>query len=166
MRVSGYSHTERYHAINGAIERVNVMKKEVTTGTRSSLFRDRESIMAAKKSKQDWSNTWYLKNGIKSTVSCPVTPGGVLKTKLSKAINPKEDGGDRILVVEDGGRPIHVGLKTRDPLRPKGCIFGDQTCPVVEGTNCDRSGVIYKFTCVSSLETIDDGDGIPLLEDI
>ena len=80
MRVSGYSHIERYHSNNGAIERVNMMRKEVTTGKRSSLFQDRESIMAAKKSKQDWSNTWYLKNGIKSTVPCPVTAGGVLKT--------------------------------------------------------------------------------------
>ena len=60
MRISGYSQTERYHAINGAVERVREMKREVQDCQRCSLFRDRESIMAAKRSKQDWSNTWYL----------------------------------------------------------------------------------------------------------
>ena len=59
-----------------------------------------------------------------------------------------------MLVIEDGGRPIHVGLKVRDPLRPKGCIFNDNTCLVTEGVDCDRSGVVYKIECITCLEAV------------
>ena len=90
------------------------------------MFRDRESIMAAKRSKQDWSNTWYLKNDTIGTVSCPVTPGATLKKSLNHEINKDRD--TKLLIVEDGGRPIHVGLKSRDPSRPEGCLFGDANC--------------------------------------
>ena len=53
----------------------------------------------------------------------------------------------KILIVEDGGRPIHVGLKSRDPSRPEGCLFGDANCFVDPSIQCDRTGVVYRITC-------------------
>ena len=58
-------------------------------------------------------------------------------------------------MVEDGGRPIHIGLKVRDPMRPKGCIFNDPTCFVDSNSECDRCGVVYKITCIKCTETAD-----------
>ena len=115
MQISGYNQTERYHAISGAIARVSDMKKEIAQGLRSGLYRDGNQIAETKLSKKNWANTWFLKGNIKNTVSCPVTPGGVLKKELSKVINKGKTEND-IQVIEDGGRPIHSGLSTGDPL--------------------------------------------------
>ena len=75
-------------------------------------------------------------------------------------VNSKREDGNRVLVIEDGGQPIHVGLKTRDPLRPKGCIFYDETCPVLQGTDCDRTDVIYKIECMTCMEAMEDGEEV------
>ena len=93
---------------------------------RPSLFRNKKEIMAAKKAKKVWSNPWYLKGNTIGTVSCPTTPRGKLKDILNKAVNSNRSSSDgRLLVVEDGGKPIHVGMRVDDPCRPPGCIFGD-----------------------------------------
>ena len=104
--ISGYSQVERYHAIAGAIERVKKMKTEVRNGDRCSLFRDTKTILKCKQDKQDWSNTWYLKGNIKSTEFCPITPGGVLRKEVNKTVNINKEEGNKVLVIEDGGRPI------------------------------------------------------------
>ena len=160
MRISGYSHTERYHAISGAIERVNTMRAEVANGERCSIFRDKNQIIECKISKKDWSNTWYLKGDISNTVSCPITPGGVLRKELTKSLNSQRGENNRILVIEDGGRPIHVGLKVRDPHRLDGCVFGQEACPVVSGTDCDRTGVVYKIECKQCKETAENVNSV------
>ena len=56
--------------------------------------------------------------------------------------------------MEDGGRTIHSGLKMRDPMRPKGCVFSDPNCMVEEDSQCDRQRVVYKITCRTCLEII------------
>ena len=40
-----------------------------------------------KAQKKDWSNTWFIKDGIINTVLCPTIPGSSLKIYLTKAIN-------------------------------------------------------------------------------
>ena len=70
---------------------------------------------------------FFLKNNIIGTVSCLVTPDSILKKSIQNTVNDKKDG-SKILVIEDGGHPIHIGLKVRDPMRPKGYIFDDPTC--------------------------------------
>ena len=47
----------------------------------------------------------------------------ILKKSIPKTVNNSKDG-SKILVVEDGGRPIHIGLKVRDAMGPKVVFFG------------------------------------------
>ena len=84
MKLSGYNEFDRYHAISGAIKRVNSMKDEVRSGVRDSSFRNRQQIVESKRNKKDWTNTWFLRGNTVGTISCPVTPGGVLKKTLNK----------------------------------------------------------------------------------
>ena len=149
MQISGYSKSERYDAIYGAISRHREMVREVNNGVRNSLFRDKKEIMNAKREKQIWSNTWYLKGNTIGTMSCPTTPGGKLKKSLNKAINSERNDSDgKILIIEDGGRPIHTGIKINDPCRPPGCIYGDTNCIVDQKYHCDLTSRIYKITCI------------------
>ena len=150
MKLSGYNEYDRYHAISGAIRRVSAMKDEVKSGVRVSLFRSRQQIVESKRNKKDWTNTWFLKGDTVGTISCPVTPGGVLKKTLNKQINSERDS--KLLIVEDGGCPVYNGLKVRDPMRGKGCIFGDPCCIVDPSVQCDRIGVVYKIVCLIHLE--------------
>ena len=79
MQISGYSEYEQYNAIKGAIQRHREMMREIEDGKRSSLFRDKNEIMEAKKARMIWLNTWFLKGDTKGTVSCPTTLGGKLR---------------------------------------------------------------------------------------
>ena len=63
-----------------------------------------------------------------------------------------------MLVIEDGGKPITSGLCVSDPLRPKGCVFGDTQCMVDPDFRCDTAGIIYKINCVDCMEEIDDSE--------
>ena len=128
MRISGYDKQQRYNAIKGAIERYNCMITNIKVGQRECLYRNGDDIRQAKIEKCDWANTWLLKGVVKDTVSCPVTPGRILKKNLSSVINKNKVY--QTQVIEDGGKPVHCGPKVKDPLRPHGCIFGDQRCLV------------------------------------
>ena len=152
MRISGYSKSQRYHTIKGAVERYRQISREVKEGQRESIYRSGDTIREAKKLKMDWSNTWFLQGDTKDTISCPVTPGGELKRRLTQTVN--RDKSTTTKVIEDGGRPISGGLVTKDPMRPLGCIFGDQECIVRKDQNCDGMGVVYRIQCLSCLEII------------
>ena len=56
MQISGYSKSERFEAINGAILRHQQMLNEVKSGVRSSMFRNKYEIMASKAAKKVWAN--------------------------------------------------------------------------------------------------------------
>ena len=83
-------------------------------------------------------------------------PVGLLRSNLSRAINSIHPENEKVLVIEDGGMPITQGLKIKDPLRPSGCIFNDSRCPVKEGIDCDRTGVIYKIECRTCIDIAED----------
>ena len=51
MKMSGYSHKERYQAIRGAVMRQEEMKRKVEEGSIKSLHRDRREILASKAKK-------------------------------------------------------------------------------------------------------------------
>ena len=125
------------------------MKHDIKVGTKQSLYRNGDMIRQAKLEKQDWSNTWFLQGEIKKTISCSVTPGGNLKRRLEKVINVEKRD---TKVIEDGGIPIHCGLRIKDPLRPPGCVFGDPLCMVKDSQQCDKMGVIYQIQCSKCLE--------------
>ena len=89
------------------------MKNEVANGVCESLYRSRKQIAESKLQKKDWANTWFLKGDVKATVSCQVTPGGILKSKLSQMVNKDRFDG-KVQVIEDGGKPIYCGLRVND----------------------------------------------------
>ena len=49
MRISGYSKTQRYHTIKGAIERYREMSNDVKVGTHESIYRSGDKIREAKR---------------------------------------------------------------------------------------------------------------------
>ena len=53
-----------------------------------------------------------------------------------------------------------MGLKVRDPHRLDGCVFGQEACPVVSGTDCDRTGVVYKIECKQCKETAENVNSV------
>ena len=88
MRISGYSHRERYEAVRGAIMRYETMKKMVSDGVISSISRTREEIKAAKEAKGGCNtNTWYLKGNTSRVVKVQATPGGILADKVKESLN-------------------------------------------------------------------------------
>ena len=87
------------------------MRAEVDRGDKQSIFRNKQQIMMAKNDKKDWIITLYLKGEVLGTISRPITPGSVLKKNLNSAINPSRAVNDKLLVIEDGGMPIHYGLR-------------------------------------------------------
>ena len=58
------------------------MEREILSGKRQGMYRSGTEIREAKAAKMDWPNTWFLKGETVDTVSCPTTPGGILKSKL------------------------------------------------------------------------------------
>ena len=90
--------------------------------------------------KKDWANTWFLQGETVNT-------GGILKKRLNTVIN--EGKSKKTKVIKDGGKPIHVGLMVKDPMRPHGCVFKDPDCIVRSDHQCDKTSVIYRIQCLT-----------------
>ena len=67
---------------------------------------------------------------------------------LRKAVGKAKAGGRR-LVQEEGGNPITLGLKQRDPFAPSNCRYGDNNCLARSGQDCGAMGTVYLITCTS-----------------
>ena len=128
-------------------------------GERNSMFRCKAEIVRAKQEKKIWANTWFLSGDIVGTISCPATPGGKLRKEIEKSVNTDRSNSEgKFLVVEDGGRPIHVGMRVNDPRRPSGCVFGDRDCIVDSKYQCDKMSMIYRISCISCNQMIAESD--------
>ena len=102
MKMSGYSHKERYQAIRGAVMRQEEMKRKVEEGSIKSLHRDRREILASKAKKGGFqATTWFLSGEISRTIRCDQAPGTILCKSIKKALNTGGTG-ERTLVVEEG----------------------------------------------------------------
>ena len=64
------------------------------------------------------------------------------------------------MVLEDGGAPATLGLKTRDPFRTDECRFKDPDCQVSTSVDCSRQDLTYIITCNGCLEEIGTSNGI------
>ena len=151
LKISGYSMEYRRHAISGAIERMKEVRRLVRTGTWESQYRDRKTIIKAKEQKGGNSpGTLFLKGDITSTVTCTATPNSSLQTEIKRSLasSDQADGG-RTLVLEDGGLPVTIGLKKRDPFWTPGCTFMDPTCMVDSKEDCSGQAKVYIVTCSS-----------------
>ena len=69
---------------------------------------------------------------------------------------PRPDGG-KVKAIEKTGRPIHAGLKSRDPFGDKQCPFPTK-CWSDQNTDCTKPGSIYKVTCLNCGETVQNGN--------
>ena len=130
------------------------MCDEVSSGMRTSLYRERNEIKRAKDLKGGISAaSWFLGGDVKSVISCQATPGGMLADMIRKEIGITKDGQKR-LVMEEGGIPVTLGLKVSNPVRTEGCQFGDNACIVKKG-DCSTMGCIYCITCNKCNEELD-----------
>ena len=50
-----------------------------------------------------------------------------MAAKIKEAIRTTSDGMTR-LIIEDGGAPVTLGLKIKDPFTTSGCQFGYPDC--------------------------------------
>ena len=159
LRISGYSMQYRKHAIGGAISRMKEVRRLVEVGTWSSQYRDRKTILDTKEQKGgNTPGTWFLKGETTTTIVCTATPDSSLQTQIKKALESGEqaDGG-RTLVLEDGGLPITIGLKKRDPFRSHGCTFGDPDCMVDPSEDCSSQSKVYVITCGGCNQKVEEG---------
>ena len=157
LRISGYSSQYRYNVMKGAIERMKEVRRKVASGEWKSQYRDRASILAAKIAKGGSSaSTWFLKGEVTSTLTVTATPGSELQKAVRKALEkaPQADGG-KTMVLEDGGVPAHLGLKSRDPFRVEKCRFKDDNCRVDPATDCSQQGRVYILTCNACPEAVE-----------
>ena len=159
LRISGYSSKERYDTIRGAILRKKEMEKKVNTGEIKSLNRTRKKILMTKDAKGGGTAaTWYLRGQTSSTIKCQPTPGGILASRLKKALNP-ETSKERVQVIEEGGLPISAGLRVNDPFRSQTCRYGNSKCIVESNKDCGTMGVVYEITCNNCQEAVNQEQG-------
>ena len=144
MRISGYSSSERYRAIRGAVMRFEEMKEKVARGEIKFLNRKKEEIITVKTAKGGMtSSSWYLKGKTERVMYCHATPGGELAANIKKAVNDVAANGKKTLVVEEGGTPVVAFARKTDPFRNKQCRFEDENCMVESEKDCAQMGVIY-----------------------
>ena len=149
LKINGYSQKERFHMTKGAISRHKEMREEVRNGSRKSMFRSKEEILKAKEAKGGLTpSTWFLGGDVEAVVTCQVTPDGQLADMMRKKVGTTKAGGRRI-VQEEGGNPISLGLKKRDPFAVQTCRYGDSQCLGRPGQDCGAMGALYLITCTS-----------------
>ena len=156
LRISGYNARYRFNIIRGAILRMKEVRRKVAEGEWVCQYRDREAIAEAKSKKGgDAASTWFLKGTTTSTVTCAATPGSQLQQGIKEALKlcSQADGGT-MLVVEDGGVPATLGIKSRDPFRSEGCTFRDPNCMVDIKNDCSKQDQIYIVTCNGCKESV------------
>ena len=92
------------------------------------------------------------------TTSCTATPNSELMKSISSSLSTdKQADGGRTLVVEEGGLPVTLGLRVKDPFRRDGCTFKDPECMVDAGVNCSKQDSVYCITCDGCQENVFQG---------
>ena len=130
LYLSGYSKRERFNNIKGAIMIIETMREEISARNRDYMYRTRDQIRKAKIAKGGlFSGTCFLSESVSCTVSCQPTPGSSLASKLQDRIATTVRG-DRRVILEEGGNPVSIGLKRKNPFFINGCSFGDSAVNV------------------------------------
>ena len=58
------------------------------------------------------------------------------------------------MVIEDGGLPVTLGAKLRDPFRTPQCTYKDPQCIVDVRADCSQQAQVYICTCLGCSEEI------------
>ena len=74
--------------------------------------------------------------------------------KLQQKFGTTSEGKKRI-VLEEGGEPVTIGLKRKNPFSTNGCKFGDNQCIVSPSSDCSAMGATYIIRCLSCKQTVD-----------
>ena len=92
------------------------------------------------------------------TMNVAATPGGVLKSKISKALEEVRgpDGG-KTKVIGRGGKPIFAGIEARDPCPKQGCAY-EEGCLVRDGSDCSQVNACYEISCLTCEEGDEEGE--------
>ena len=124
-----------------------------------SQYRNREAILKAKIEKGGNSAaTWFLKGETTCTTSCSATPNSELKKSISSSLRKdRQADGGQTLVVEEGGLPVTIGLRVKNPFRKDICVFKDPEYPVYTRVDCSRQDTVYSITCGGCLESVFQG---------
>ena len=143
--------------VAGAIKRYNEMiEKELKVEI--NFYRNRSQIQIHKRNKGVQNpSTWFLVGETTGVLTTLATPGAELKNAISKKIGQTygQDGGFT-KVVEDGGIPISMGLKRRDPHKADKCIYNEDcivddtkkdcavmnTCYIIECNKCPDEPIV------------------------
>lgn len=74
------------------------MRKKVEMGEIVSVNRTKDEIIRTKREKGGLTaSSWYLKGETDKVITCQPTPGGILKSKLNKVMNPP--GAERRILI-------------------------------------------------------------------
>jgi hypothetical protein len=150
MKVSGYSESFRFNILRGAIKRHEEMLNDEKEGKITAFYRSREQMIQKQLDKGGKASaaTWFLRDGVSTTLTTSATPGGVLKDNLQKTVESMRtaDGG-KTKVIEAGGAPIFLGLTKGDPFRIPGCDFKDPRCIMDPKQPCSVQGACYRIEC-------------------
>ena len=59
--------------------------------------------------------------------------------------------------MEDGGLPVTLGLRVKDPFRHEGCTFNNPDCIVDAAMDCSKQDAVYSITCGGCLDDVVQG---------
>ena len=127
LLISGYDGQYRLSILKAVLDRFDQCEEDIKAGTRTR-FRNRNQIMSDKSKKSGkFSNTWFLTGDKTVVLNVPITPGGNLASRMSKAVGDLR-GPDKgtTKVVESSGQLITAGLSRGDPFKVKQCPFPDK----------------------------------------
>ena len=74
---------------------------------------------------------------------------------LSNNLCKSSDSVKKTVVLEEGGHPISLGLKKRDPFAVEGCKFNDTKCIMKRGSDCSIMNAVYVIRCIQCKQELD-----------
>ena len=155
LRCSGHTTSFRRTVLNRVLNKYKVDLSNHLEGSRR-MYRTREERENSKDANKFSSqkDTWFRSGGFSSTLTVPVTPGGVLadrvRNNLAKGRQPK---GTKTKVVEDGGLCTKNVLSKsnqfpRDKCGRDDCVICLQREENKSSVQCVKRSVGYEGQCV------------------
>ena len=124
------------------------------------MYRTRSEQKEMKNVLKGWNekDTWFRTGGYTSTLTVPVTPGGVLADQVRRNMEKgRQPEGTRVKVLEDGGSSARTGLVKpnqfpRKLCQREDCVLCCQKAGKPGKTMCDLNNVGYEGRCLRCSE--------------
>ena len=117
------------------------------------MFRSRKERIEQNISTNCRKDTWFRSGGATSTLTVPITPGGILAEKVRRNLDKgRQPPGTKTKVIEDGGTSSKAGLVRSNQFALEACQRDDcvlcfQRGGSGQGTKCSRNNVGYQGEC-------------------